>query len=179
MECFKKYRWGLLLWKRNLSGEGFVFVPFHPMANTLKNMKLNEKLICKVHSVLRSLFKHCIRACKQLASQYGPDLGKQILLCFFCFEFSANMHSLIDTLNCLFRLIERGFYTLPAYDGQAPSNYFDNVHKHTLVFRFFSQINANVWCKNLYLLGILKRKQIFIFSYSCWKLGDKYFASSF
>lgn len=48
--------------------------------------------------------------------------------------------SLIVSLNCLFRFIERGFYTLPAYDSQAPSNYFENVHKHTLVFRFFLRL---------------------------------------
>lgn len=31
-----------------------------------------------------------------------------------------------------------GFYTLPEYDSQAPSNYVENVCRHTFIFIFFS-----------------------------------------
>lgn len=48
--------------------------------------------------------------------------------------------SLIVTLDCLVRFIEKGYYTLPACDSQALSSYFENVCKHTLVFRFFLRI---------------------------------------
>lgn len=48
------------------------------------------------------------------------------------------MCSLIVTLNCLFKFIEIGFYTLPAYGSQAPSNYFENVRKPRWSSYFFS-----------------------------------------
>lgn len=59
---------------------------------------------------------------------------------FSVLSFLQMIHSFIVTLNCLFRFIEIGFCALPAYDSQAPSNYFENVHKHTLVFRFFLRL---------------------------------------
>lgn len=59
---------------------------------------------------------------------------------FSVLDFLQVIHSVIVTLNCLFRFIEIGFCALPAYDSQAPANYFENVHKHTLVFRFFLRI---------------------------------------
>lgn len=55
-------------------------------------------------------------------------------------NFLQIISGLIVTLNWLFRFIEKDFYTLPACDSPVPSNYFENVYKHTLVFRFFLRL---------------------------------------
>lgn len=64
----------------------------------------------------------------------------KFVLPFSVLNFLQMICSLIVTLNCLFSFIEIGFYTLPAYYSQALSNYFENVRKHTLLFRFFLRL---------------------------------------
>lgn len=65
--------------------------------------------------------------------------GKKICFVSFCLKFSANeIFCFIVIFNCLCRFVEMGFYTLPEYDSQAPSNYVENVCRHTFIFIFFS-----------------------------------------